>query len=87
MARKGEVNHYATGLTLITVGVFGIVGALTGNLADMLAALFAPDTLSGPGGDAASKNPTSLTTGIGNVLLDPGYGLKQFGKVFGFNWP
>lgn len=58
MARKGEVNHYATGITLITVGVFGIIGSITGELANMLAALWAPDTLA----DASGATQVSKST-------------------------
>lgn len=39
-------HHTIFGLALITVGVFGVIGSLTGNLAVMLAALFDPSALS-----------------------------------------
>lgn len=38
-------HHYASGIILVTVGLVGVVGSLTGYLPSMLAALFVPDIL------------------------------------------
>lgn len=42
---SADKHHYASGMILITVGAFGVIGAITGRLAAMLAALWSPSSL------------------------------------------
>lgn len=53
-------HHVIVGIALITVGVFGVYGAITGRLAAMLAALFDPSDLVSGG--------TGTGSAIGNVV-------------------
>ena len=48
-------HHYASGIILVTVGVVGAIGALTGELANMLAALWVPDILETASGQQADS--------------------------------
>jgi len=61
-------NRYTVGIALITVGTVGLVGVITGRLASMLAALFAPNLLGAPG-PAPINVPTMVppTGGFGST--------------------
>lgn len=61
-------HHIVFGAALVGVGVFGIIGSLTGRLAVMLAALFDPGSLStssstGPSVPAIPGAPPDTTPG------------------------
>lgn len=59
-------HHIVFGIALGAVGVFGLIGSLTGSLAVMLAALFDPSALidgSGGGGINAPPIPAKDSTG------------------------
>ena len=58
-------SHYASGIILVTVGIVGVVGSVTGELANMLAALWVPEILATASGTSAATN---LATGAGNPL-------------------
>jgi hypothetical protein len=53
-------HSYITGTILIAVGAFGIFGSLSGNLAPMIAALFAPQYLDATQG-ANNTNAQGVT--------------------------
>lgn len=60
-------HHIVFGVSLLAVGVFGIIGSLTGSLAVMLAALFDPGALvdgsGGGGGVTATPAVGKATSG------------------------
>jgi hypothetical protein len=59
-----EKHHYASGIILVVVGVTGIVGSFTGNLASMIAALWVPDILFTSSGSQAD----AVTNAVGDVI-------------------
>lgn len=72
-----DEHQYVTGTVLITVGIVGSYGAITGYLGSMLSALFAPDLLvtaagaqadnpSGSSGAALAFGGSALGGGTGN---------------------
>lgn len=52
-----ENHHYTSGILLVVVGGAGLVGSLTGELANMLAALFVPSILFTAGGSQNNPQP------------------------------
>lgn len=70
----GGQYKYAIGITMIAVGIFGMIGSLTGNLAPMIAALFAPEYLVAPNNNAPYVPPA-----LGGVEL-PGLGVYGSGQ-------
>jgi hypothetical protein len=60
-----EKHHYTTGILLVVVGGTGLIGSLTGELGNMLAALFMPSILYTAGGtqNNPQPNPGPLATG------------------------
>lgn len=72
-------HQYVVGITLTVVGVFGVLGSLTGNLAPMIAALFAPQYIQAASGSNSAPTsvnapgssdkevPNSATTPLGNT--------------------
>lgn len=66
------------GIALIGVGVFGVIGSVTGRLPSMLAALFDPSGLvSGGSGSGASANSPGNATIDGSVTAADGTGITS----------
>jgi hypothetical protein len=66
-------NHgIITGLIFTTVGLAGVVGSITGELANMIAALFVPDILFTEGSKQADKGGSSAasTLSTANSIAD-----------------
>lgn len=60
---KPKTNHpYIVGLILITIGVAGMIGSVTGQLPAMIAALFDPNVL-------VDKNDATPGTSIGSSII------------------
>lgn len=62
-------HNYIAGLGLMAIGVTGFIGSIGGNLAPMIAALFAPQYL----GASSKGQPTSnqsLATQLTNSILN-----------------
>jgi hypothetical protein len=84
-------NHgIVTGAIFTTVGLVGVVGSITGELANMIAALFVPDILFTVGGTQADKpassvgSVTSISTSnplVVNPIIGPilSWGAKTLG--------
>ncbi len=70
-------HHYASGILLATVGVVGVIGALTGNLANMLAALWVPDILFTAKGGQAAHKATGADIGVMSALGPLGVGIAD----------
>lgn len=66
---KPRTHHpYIVGGTLIIVGVFGLIGSITGSLPSMLAALFVPPALT----DYTGNSPVADILGqVENVVTAP----------------
>jgi hypothetical protein len=62
----------------MTVGLLGMAGSVTGNLAGMIAAIFDPSDLGPPGG---SKSGSSIASGIGGLVETGGLGLLESGVL------
>ena len=60
-------HHYASGIILIAVGLVGIVGSVTGELANMLAALWVPDALYTSGGSQADSGDSGGGISVGGI--------------------
>lgn len=71
MATRSKGTHYATGIVLVTVGAFGVIGAVTGELANMLAALWVPDALVTSSGKSADSSTNSSGFAAPNPLASP----------------
>lgn len=82
----GGQYKYAIGITMIAVGVFGMIGSFTGNLPAMIAALFMPEYLVTPNNKASYLPPAlggnnlqgSSASGFGQASLGSG-GLPTLG--------
>lgn len=70
-------HQYVVGIALTLAGVFGVLGSVTGNLAPMIAALFAPQYLQNASGSNApttvsetetTSNGTKVSVGSGGVV-------------------
>lgn len=61
-------HHIVFGIGLLTVGVFGLIGSVTGSLAVMLAALFDPSALV----DGSNSGGTALLPIVGKAGSDSG---------------
>lgn len=61
-------NHSViTGLVLTTIGLVGVVGSVTGELANMIAALFVPDILFTASGGQADKGSSTASSVLGTA--------------------
>lgn len=58
------MNRYIGGTLLMTIGIFIIVGGLTGNLGPMIAALFDPSDLATTSGSPAAEPPSAAPGSI-----------------------
>jgi hypothetical protein len=70
-------HHYASGIILVTVGVVGAIGALTGELANLLAALWVPDileTASGQQADSGGLLGGANSAANGLLIINPATG-------------
>ena len=58
----------AIGVVVVFAGLVQVVGAITGNEAAMIAALFSPTLLSTGGGSAAINKPSNIVSGLRGAL-------------------
>ena len=73
-------HHYATGIILMAVGVTGAIGSFTGELANMLAALWVPDILFTSSGSQADTG-TSPSVGAASGATIIGGAAKAVGPA------
>lgn len=85
---RPKTSHpYVLGLILTTVGIFALVGSITGTLPSMIAALFVPQALEDAGSTPVSPgsfdNILGGANGVVAGIVDPAYGLSQLfaGKI------
>lgn len=76
MANPLSDHHVIVGVALVAIGVFGVLGSVTGRLAPMIAGLFDPSDLTGTVSSGGSGNLVGNASG-GTVLNVAGAGPSQ----------
>jgi len=64
-------HPYIVGLSLIVIGMFSLVGSITGTLPSMLAALFVPTALEDGSGNPAAPSLLNKLGGVASVVANP----------------